>query len=178
MRIHRCGGGRRILALALCIGSAAGCAAKDEPKAFRPLSDGEPVPAYAGALLSGDSLSLASVRGDVVVLNVWATWCVPCRREMPLLDSLSREYAARGVRVIGVSIDGEGTESAIREFVKDYTIGFPIVHDKQGKIQQVFKMRGVPETFLVDRQGLLRRHWVGGIDGPDAGIREAIERIL
>lgn len=153
-------------------------ACKDAPATFRPLSEGDAAPAFSAPTLAGDSVSVASLRGHVVVLNVWATWCVPCRREMPLLDSLSREFANQGVRVVGVSIDADGASESIATFVEQYQIGFTIVHDAPGTIQSVYKMRGVPETFLLDRSGVIRKHWVGGVDGPDVNVRDAVRALL
>lgn len=150
----------------------------EKPREFRPLSEGDAAPAFAAPTLDGDSVSVASLRGQVVLLNVWATWCVPCRREMPLLDSLSREFADRGVRVVGVSIDASGAGELIASFVKQYQIGFTILHDGAGQIQSTYNMRGVPETFLIDRDGVLRHHWVGGIDAPDIRLREVVRGML
>ena len=155
---------------------AGACA--DKPREFSPLSDGDAAPAYAATTLEGDSVSLASLRGNVVVLNVWATWCLPCKREMPLLDSLSREFSDRGVRVIGVSVDGEGSAEMITSFVERSGIGFTILHDAAGQIQSTYKMRGVPETFLIDEKGVLRRHWIGGVDASGVNIRDAVREIL
>ena len=155
---------------------AGACA--DKPREFRPLSDGDAAPAYAASTLNGNEVSLASLRGNVVVLNVWATWCLPCKREMPLLDSLFREFADRGVRVVGVSVDAQGSEDLINSFVERNGIGFTILHDGAGQIQSTYKMRGVPETFLIDDKGVLRRHWIGGVDASGVNIRDAVREIL
>lgn len=153
-------------------------ACADKSGEFRPLAEGDAAPAFSAPTLTGDSVSVASFRGHVVVLNVWATWCVPCRREMPLLDSLSREFSDQGVRVVGVSIDASDAGESIASFVDQYHIGFTILHDGAGQIQSTYKMRGVPETFLIDATGKIRKHWLGGIDGPDIKLREAVRGIL
>ncbi len=128
--------------------------------------------------LGGESLQLASLHGTVVVLNVWATWCVPCRREMPMLDSLRSEFAPRGVEVIGVSVDGAGADDAVTAFLSEYRIGFRVLRDPGSRISQSYQTRGVPETFLIDRNGRIAAHWLGGVDTPSSGIRDSISRVL
>ena len=100
---------------------------------------------------------LADYRGSVVLLNVWATWCDPCREEMPSIERLYRDLGPGGLRVVAVSVDDGGAESSIREFVKEYGLTFEILHDPTGRIMQTYQMVGVPGTFLIDREGIIRR---------------------
>ncbi len=152
-------------------------ACRDKASPYAPLAVGAPVPAFAASTLDGQEISLASLKGKPVVLNIWATWCGPCRREMPLLDSLSRESAARGIRVIGVSIDDEGAGADIRAFLTEYGISFTVLHDPNSTVTAIFRTRGVPETFLIDSEGRLARRWIGGVDGPASDIRKAVEEV-
>jgi len=124
-------------------------------------------------MLDGGTLALDDLRGDVVLLNVWATWCGPCVREMPGLEALHREFAEEGLRVLGVSIDRGSAEREVRGFIERNDITFQILLDPDETVSQRFRTLGVPETFLVDRGGVIRYRWIGEFDphGPDARDR-------
>jgi len=153
---------------------AAGC----RPGDYRPIATGDRAPAYAAATLAGDTVSLEGLRGQAVLLNIWATWCPPCREEMPLLQQLDDEYGERGLRVIGVSIDTRAAEDAVRQFLEDYGIDFTILHDPDGRVTRAFRTAGVPETFLIGRDGRVAAHWIGMLKPSDPTIRERIEKAL
>lgn len=167
-----------VMSAALCGAAVTSVACGGERKQFRPLRSGDAAPMFRAAELGGEPLQLASLHGKVVVLNVWATWCVPCRREMPMLDSLRAEFAPRGVEVIGVSVDGAGADDAVKAFVAEYGIGFRILRDPESRISTSYQTRGVPETFLIDRDGRIASHWLGGVDTPSSGIRDSLTRVL
>jgi len=139
---------------------------------------GGKAPDYRSATLAGEPLSLADLRGEVVMLNLWATWCYPCRREMPSFEALSREFADHGLRVVAVSIDRAGAEPEIREFLEEHGISFTVLHDPDQEIVRTFRTLGVPETFLIDRDGVLVRHWIGRIDGRSESVRAPIRDAL
>ncbi|MBM4184598.1 MAG: TlpA family protein disulfide reductase [Gemmatimonadetes bacterium] len=163
----------RALGLALVL--VAGCR---PPEEFRPLSSGDPAPAFTLAMLAGDTLSVRALQGRAVLLNVWATWCVPCREEMPALQRVHEALADSGLVVIGVSIDGRRAEADVARFVEEVGIGFPIALDPSGSVQDVFRTIGVPETFLIDRQGRIVRRWVGQFEPDAADSRESIATAL
>lgn len=100
---------------------------------------------------------LQDYEGSVVLLNVWATWCLPCRKEMPSIERLYQELGPRGLRVVAVSVDDGGAEADIREFVREFGLTFEVLHDPTGRILQTYQMIGVPETFLIDRDGVIRK---------------------
>jgi cytochrome c biogenesis protein CcmG, thiol:disulfide interchange protein DsbE len=133
---------------------------------FGPKVDGVEVgkraPDYKAALLTtGDSVSIREASKDhVTLVNIWATWCIPCRDEMPAIEQLWRELGPKGLRVISVSID-DGNPSDVRSFAKEYGLTFEILHDKSTRIQQVYQTTGVPESFLLDRQGLIVKKVIG-----------------
>jgi len=135
-----------------------------------------PAPAYGAPTLSGDTVTLASLRGSPVLLNVWATWCHPCQDEMPDLQRLQDEFASRGLRVVGVSIDQARASDDVRRFMEDYGIGFLVLHDASSTISHTFRTAGVPETFLIDANGVLRRRWIGQATADD--MRPAIDSIF
>lgn len=160
-------------ALALALAAACG-----GPADYRPIATGDRAPAYAATTLAGDTVSLEGLRGQAVLLNIWATWCPPCREEMPELQALEEEYGPRGLRVVGVSIDGRGAEDAVRHFLEDYGIGFTILHDPDERVARAFRTAGVPETFLIGRDGRIAGRWIGMLKPDDPSIRERIEKAL
>ena len=137
-----------------------------------------PVPAYATVSLDGDSVSLAGQKGTVVLLNIWATWCHPCRDEIPELRAIHGRYRDRGLELIGISVDTDGTDDAIRTFMKDFQMTFPIWRDPEERISTQFLVVGVPATFLIDREGILRWRKTGPIAPNDTSLTSAIERAV
>ena len=166
--------------LALALGTvAAGCAPAEEG-GDRPgkVEVGAPAPAYRTHSLSGDSVSLADQRGKVVLLNVWATWCHPCRDEIPELQAIHTRYKARGLELVGVSVDADGSDEAIRSFMRDFEMTYPIWRDPDERVSTQFLVVGVPATFLIDREGVLRWRKTGPIQPNDTTLAAAIERAL
>ena len=139
---------------------------------------GLPVPAYAAVTLAGDSTSLAAQEGSVVLLNVWATWCHPCRGEIPELEALHKKYSPRGLRLIGVSVDAAGAQADITEFMKEFPMSYPIWLDPDERVSAQFLLVGVPTTFLIDKQGVLRWRKTGPVQPADTALVAAIERAL
>ena len=153
-------------------------ACSDPGEAYRPLAAGDPAPAYAAADLSGDTLSLSALRGQAVLLNVWATWCAPCRHEMPGLQALHERYAGRGLRVVGVSVDTRGSDDPIRRFVDEFGISFTILFDPADAVSRRFRINAVPETFLIDAQGRIVHHWIGQFEPLAANSLLRVEAVL
>ena len=139
---------------------------------------GAPVPEYRAVSLDGDSVSLAAHRGKVVLFNVWATWCHPCRDEIPELRALHEKFQPRGFEVIGVSVDAGGSDDAIRAFMKDFEMQYPVWRDPDDRVSTRFLVFGVPATFLIDREGVLLWRKVGPIQPNDSSLMSAIERAL
>lgn len=107
------------------------------------------------------TVSLDQYRGQVVLLNIWATYCVPCRVEMPSIEDLQQKMAGRGLHIVAVSIDVPGKGPAIRDFVKHYGLTFQVLHDPDGKIAETYQTTGVPETFVIGRDGVIRKKIIG-----------------
>jgi cytochrome c-type biogenesis protein len=144
----------------------------------RSVEVGKPAPEYGAVSIEGDSVSLASHRGKVVPLNVWATWCHPCRDEIPELLVLYDKYKPRGLELVGVSIDANGSDEAIRSFMKDFRMTYPIWRDPDERVSAEFLVVGVPATFLIDRNGTLRWRKTGPIQPGDSSLVSAIELAL
>lgn len=146
---------------------------------FRPMAVGEPVPVYAARSLAGDMVSVGTVEPQpLTLLNVWATWCVPCQKEFPDLEKIHDEYGPRGLRVLGVSIDAASDDDKIREFAKTYGATFPIAHDPFGEIRRVYQSLGIPESYLISRDGKLLYRHPGAFPEGAAAMRVAIEQAL
>jgi thiol-disulfide isomerase/thioredoxin len=108
-----------------------------------------------------DSVSIReAAAGHVTLVNIWATWCVPCRAEMPAMEQLYQELGPRGLRILAVSIDESGAED-VRSFVNELGLSFDILHDENGGIQRVYQTTGVPESFLLDRDGVIVKKVIG-----------------
>lgn len=139
---------------------------------------GAPAPAYATVALNGDSVSLASLRGKVVLFNIWATWCHPCRDEIPELRALHAKYKDRGLELVGVSVDADGTDDAIKGFMEEFRMTYPVWRDPDERVSTKFLAIGVPATYLIDREGILRWRKTGPIAPNDSTLAAAIERAL
>jgi thiol-disulfide isomerase/thioredoxin len=131
------------------------------------LHEGKPAPALEAKLLDGKSFSLQDAAGKVVVINFWATWCAPCRAEMPALDAFYRKHRDEGLVVLAVSMDEPDSEARVREVMKAF--GFPAALGPQSDFKGYMRIWRLPLTFVVDRSGVLRKNdWYGdpGIDEP------------
>lgn len=135
---------------------------------------GRPAPAFDLETLDGGRLSLADLRGMSVVVNFWASYCIPCREEAPLLTAAAAEYRAQGLRVVGI-VYQDGPQSA-REFMVRYGQNYPGLLDPDGRTAIDYGVFGIPETFIVDRTGVVRFRQVGPIT--QDGLRTQIEAIL
>jgi len=121
---------------------------------------------------------LADYRGQVVMINVWATWCLPCRVEMPSIEALHKDYGPKGLKIVAVSIDDPGTDSAIRAFARQYGLTFEILHDPNGKITDMYDISGYPETFIVGRDGVIRKKLMSATDWNSPDARALVDRLL
>jgi cytochrome c-type biogenesis protein len=157
---------------ALCVVAVAGCSLPETVEV------GKRVPDYAARDLAGEEVRLRELRGQVVLLNVWATWCYPCRREMPGLEELHRELAGRGLAVVAVSVDAATATDEIQEFLDELGLTMQVVHDSRSDVSRVFSTRGVPETFLIGADGTLRHHWIGRIDARSESVRGPVYAAL
>lgn len=169
-------------ALAACLAGlllAAAPAAGVEPKAdFGMVEDPVPAPAFTLEDLAGHQTGLADFTGRVVVVNFWATWCVPCREEMPHLEGLWRTYRDRGLVVVGVSEDRGGAKR-VRKYVARMGLTFPVLLDPKGGVGRAYRVTGLPATVLIGRDGRLAARVIGYRDwtGPDAAglVRHLLE---
>ena len=131
---------------------------------YEPLKVGKDAPDFALTDLDEKPIRLSEFRGKVVFLNFWATWCKPCREEMPSMEVLHKNFAKDGLVVLAVSIDRVTTTKDIPPFIKSMNLSFPVLVDSWGKTDMPYKRMGVPETFIMDQQGVIREIVIGPRD--------------
>ena len=166
------------IALVLIGGAFAGAhALRDE---LFPITLGSEAPTFEAKTLDAKAVrrTLDDYRGKVVLLNIWATWCGPCIVEMPTLEALHREFKDTDLRVVAVSIDQPQTEHAIRDFVKELGLTFDVLHDPEGDITRAYQATGYPETFVIGRDGVIRKKVIGAADWNSQGNRALVRQLL
>jgi cytochrome c biogenesis protein CcmG/thiol:disulfide interchange protein DsbE len=122
-------------------------------------------------------------KNQVVLLNIWATWCAPCRVEMPSMQALHREFGPKGLKIVAVNAaDPDASDSTVRKFAEEYGLTFDIVRDMpaagQDSITMTYKTRGFPESFVIDRNGVIRKKWISADDWNSQGNRALIASLL
>lgn len=165
-------GGLRLLASGLLLAGLASCGGSGPP------SVGDRMPEYGAHDLAGDSVQLGALRGSPVLLNVWATWCHPCVKEMPELERLERRFGPHGLKIVGVSIDESHDHRAIRSFARSHGATYPIWHDPGIRIHDVAGTIGVPETFLIGADGTLLWRHLGVLRPSTPGLEERLREAL
>jgi thiol-disulfide isomerase/thioredoxin len=181
------------MALALLVAVLSGCSAEKPaaPHAVAPLIRGQLLPSlpalpaqeeasvelgsYAPDFtlisLDGETVTLSELRGSTVVLNFWASWCAPCRYEMPLLQATYEAYGADGLVVLAVNLGEE--RRRVEGFAEDMLATFPVFGDEETRVGTLYRVRGVPTTYFIDRDGVVRQRYVGELT---AGILGSILR--
>ena len=140
---------------------------------------GEPLPApdFTLSTPSGTSLSLAELHGKVVLLNFWATWCVPCRKEMPAIEALYQRYKDRGLEVVAISLD-KVAAAPVEVFVKEVGVTYRVALDPTWATARTYGVRGLPATFLLDRTGNVVMRELGERDWMEESKQQAVEGLL
>ncbi|MBT6295170.1 MAG: TlpA family protein disulfide reductase [Nitrospina sp.] len=134
-------------------------------------------PSFKLRNIKGNYESLESYRGEVVVLNFWATWCTPCRIEMPSFEKLYRRYRSEGVTVLAITLD-KNSENKIKSFVDEYGLSFPILLDEKGEVERLYPSMTIPFTYIIDRQGRIVARVDGAKNWESSETFEAIEYLL
>ena len=132
-------------------------------KTTKPLQPGIKVPNFVFPDINGKEVSLSNHRGKVVLLNVWATWCPPCRQEMPSMQRLYEKFKGERFEILAVSIDSEGRE-AVAPFMREMNLTFPALLDPRETIMSLYGITGVPESFIIDKDGILVKKIIGPIN--------------
>jgi cytochrome c biogenesis protein CcmG, thiol:disulfide interchange protein DsbE len=145
-----------------------------------PVSVGSAAPRMQAVTLDGTrrTKTLDDYKGKVVLLNVWATWCEPCKVEMPSIEKLHREFGPAGLAVVAVSVDDAGMEDRIRDFAKELGITFEILHDPTRTTSGNYQITGYPETFVIGREGTIRKKVIGAADWSSDANRALLRELL
>ena len=129
----------------------------------RQVQVGFPAPNFAFPDLNGQQVGLADHRGKVVLVNIWATWCPPCRQEMPSMQKLYEKFKGENFEILAVSIDSTGSE-AVAPFIRTMNLTFPVLLDPKEDIRPLYGITGVPESFIIDKEGIVVEKIIGPID--------------
>ena len=138
---------------------------------------GDEAPNFILRYLAGNAMSLSQLRGKVVLLNFWATWCGPCRVEMPAMEQLYRTLPRGEFEILAVSTDAQGA-TVTRPFQKRMGFTFPILHDSEYRVGLAYGARTIPVTFMVDRQGVVRQKIFGARDWDSPEARDLIQALM
>lgn len=166
---------RRMAGALLISFAIAGCASMENAG---PPRIGDPAREFAATTLEGEEVTLTSLRGDVVLLNLWATWCTPCRMETPYLQEIYEEKKDEGFHIVGISMDTGDAADDVAMFVEEYEVSYTILHDPTMKEMDLYQVLGLPATFLIDREGVLRWMRYGPIPEGDPDFLSALEDVL
>ena len=126
--------------------------------------------------LDGGSLGLGELRGQIVLLDFWASWCVPCRLSLPALRQLQKDYAQQPVRIVTISVDEDRT--AARDFLQRYGQGLTALHDPDGQVAEAYDLLGMPSSFIIGPQGQIQWQHAGYRKGDEDAWRDQIEHLL
>jgi peroxiredoxin len=138
---------------------------------------GEPAPNFQLRDLDGHLVTLSDLRGKVVLLNFWATWCGPCRVEMPAMEQLYRTFLRKDFEILAVSTDAQG-EAVTRPFQQENRLTFPILHDDDYRVGLTYGARSLPMTFMVDREGVIRHQIFGARDWGAPEARQLVQMLM
>jgi len=139
--------------------------------------EGFPAPDFTLDTLDGGKVTLSDLRGKVVVVNFWATWCLPCREETPALEKAYEQYKDSGMVILGVNLTNQDVVSEVESFVQEFKLSYPILLDRDGSVSYLYQIKGLPTTFFINREGIIRTVLVGG-PMSETFIRSKIEALL
>lgn len=164
-------------ALLICLAAVAASPVAAGSGELKPVKGAVVAADFAAADLQGHAMRFGTLRGKVVLLNFWATWCPPCLKEMPAMERLHRAYKDRGLVVLGLSQDQAGADK-VRAFVDKLQVTFPIWHDRDGLVGRQYSIPGVPTSYLIGADGRMAYRALGEYDwsGPEA--RAVVEALL
>lgn len=163
---------RRVCALLAAVPAAAMPLAAAQARSAR----SGPAPDFTLPVRGGGSATLSELQGQVVMLNFWATWCPPCRQEMPLLDQLFQRYQRLGFSLLGVNVEQENR--LIDRFLAEVPVSFPILLDTTEEVGRLYEVAAMPTTILVDRKGQLRDHFFGYRPGDENKYQDAVRALI
>ncbi|WP_085815043.1 TlpA disulfide reductase family protein [Geoanaerobacter pelophilus] len=160
-----------VLLLVIAV-AASGCSKKEVPA-----QEGAAAPDFTLQDLSGKQVQLSSLKGKVVLVNFWATWCPPCREEIPSMVKLNQVMQGKNFQMLAISVD-EGGQQAVQEFFRQNGVSLPALFDTDGSVSRRYGTTGVPETFIVDGKGMIRKKVIGGVDWSAPEVLQYLEGLM
>ena len=163
-----------VLAIGLTI------AARSMKDDLYPVEQGSRAPNFSARVL-GDTAHKtfnADYKGKVVLLNIWATYCEPCKAEIPSLEKLHNLYGDSGLKIVAIENDKAVTDDSVRKFIKAFGATFEVLRETSGAIDNAYQTTGIPETFIIGPEGTIRRKWIGADDWTSQGNRALIAQLL
>jgi peroxiredoxin len=160
-----------VLLLVIAV-AASGCSKKEVPA-----QEGAAAPDFTLQDLSGKQVQLSSLKGKVVLVNFWATWCPPCREEIPSMVKLNQVMQGKNFQMLAISVD-EGGKQAVQEFFRQNGLSLPALFDTDGSVSRRYGTTGVPETFIVDGKGMIRKKVIGGVDWSAPEVLQYLEELM
>ena len=151
-------------------------AAANEETVFSP-REGFFAPDFTLDLLEGGQVTLSDLRGQAVMINIWTTWCPPCRAEMPSLEAVYQDHKENGLIVLAVNSTNQDSEARVAEFVTEFGLSFPVALDRNGAMSTRYRLRGLPSSFFLDRSGVIRSVVIGG-PMSESLIRSKVQEII
>lgn len=124
--------------------------------------EGFSAPDFTLDTLDGQTITLSDLRGQVVIVNLWASWCPPCRAEMPAIEQIYQANQAQGLEILAVNTTYQDSEKAAAQFAQDFGLTFPILLDRDGAVSRRYQLQALPTTYFIDRQGIIRAVVPGG----------------
>ena len=168
-----------VIVVVAVLGAALGIGTHLMKDELFPVNVGSSAPNFRAKVLGENRYkTMADYRGQVVILNVWATWCGPCQVEIPTLERLYQEYGGKGLKLVAVSIDDYVNEDSIRTFARNFGMTFEILHDSTHAIERQYQVTGYPETFVIGKEGTIRKKWIGPDDWTSQGNRALVAQLL
>lgn len=165
-----------ILCCCLCI-AVAGCSKEKSAASPVGVKEKSVAPAVSVVSMDNQQLTLASLKGKVVLLNFWATWCPPCREEIPSMMKLNSFMAGKPFQMVCISVD-EGGKKAVEDFFKNSGFSLPTYFDPSGQAARSYGITGVPETFVIDKNGIVAKRVIGGLDWSSPEVVAFLEGLM
>lgn len=135
-----------------------------------------PAPDFTLKSRSGENIKLSELRGDVVMINFWASWCGPCRQEMPLLEEMHKKYSDLGFVLLGVNVEEDSSKAA--DLLREVPVSFPILYDNTNKVTKMYEVVAMPSTVMVDRDGKMRYLHRGYLPGYEDEYVKQIKELI
>lgn len=138
---------------------------------------GFPAPDFTLRTLDGETVQLSNFRGNPILINLWATWCPPCRAEMPAIEKIYNEYKDEGLIILGMNMTYQDQPANIKPFIEEYSLTFPILLEETGIVADSYQLKSLPSTYFVGRDGIINDVVIGG-PMAEALLRTRVEAIL